>query len=121
MSLMNNPARFARLLCIVGIHVLLFVPVLHLEAQTERSITPARVETAPNLGGQIDGSWEGAVTISDFKQREPYEGKPATEKTLVKIAYDKHNLYFAIYCYDSSPKGISATELRRDADYTVDD
>ncbi|HEY6970034.1 MAG TPA: DUF5916 domain-containing protein, partial [Candidatus Angelobacter sp.] len=90
-------------------------------AQSDRSIVPARMEESPHLSGQIDATWDSATTISDFRQREPYEGKPATERTLVKVAYDKHNLYFGIYCYDTNPKGIIANELRRDADYTVDD
>jgi len=90
-------------------------------AQTDRSIVPTRIQEAPHLSGQIDDTWDSAAVVSDFRQREPFEGTPATEKTVVRVAYDKHNLYFAIYCYDDSPGRIIATELRRDADYTVDD
>lgn len=90
-------------------------------AQSGRSITPARLLQPPHLSGEIDASWDSATPISDFRQREPFEGKPGTEKTVVRVAYDKHNLYFGVYCYDRNPKGIIATELRRDADYTVDD
>ena len=92
-----------------------------LEGQSERTITPTRVSSPPRLTGEIDSTWDTAAAISDFRQREPFEGKPATEKTVIKVAYDRHNLYFGIYCYDSNPSGIVATELRRDADYTVDD
>jgi Domain of unknown function (DUF5916) len=90
-------------------------------AQSGRSVVPTRVQEPPHLSGEIDASWDSAAVISDFRQREPFEGTPATEKTVVRVAYDKHNLYFGVYCYDRNPKGITATELRRDADYTVDD
>src|SRR5215467_10456662 len=90
-------------------------------AQSDRVRTPARLESPPHLSGDIDASWNTATVISDFKQREPFEGSPATERTIVKVAYDRHNLYFGIYCYDRNPKEIVAKELRRDADYTVDD
>ena len=92
-----------------------------LAGQSERAITPTRLSSPPHLTGEIDATWETVAAISDFRQREPFEGKPATEKTVIKVAYDRHNLYFGIYCYDSNPKGITAKELRRDADYTVDD
>src|SRR5690349_1111303 len=90
-------------------------------AQSGRSVTPTRMQEPPHLSGEIDASWESAAVISDFRQREPFEGRPPTEKTVVRVAYDKHNLYVGVYCYDSNAKGIKATELRRDADYTVDD
>ncbi len=59
--------------------------------------------------------------MSDFHQREPFEGTEPTEKTRVKILYDATRLYFGIECFDSAPEGIIATELRRDTDFTVDD
>jgi len=90
-------------------------------AQSDRSIIPVRMQEPPHLSGEIDATWDSAVAVSDFHQREPFEGRPATEKTIVKIGYDKRYLYFAVYCYDTSPRGIIATELRRDADYSVDD
>jgi hypothetical protein len=59
--------------------------------------------------------------MSDFHQREPFEGTEPTEKTRVKILYDASRLYFGIECFDSAQEGIIATELRRDTDFTVDD
>jgi hypothetical protein len=54
-------------------------------------------------------------------QREPFEGQPPTEKTEVRIVYDKHEVYFGIKCFDSDSKGIVATELRRDVSQELDD
>jgi hypothetical protein len=87
----------------------------------ERSVRPARTAHQPSLDGGADDAWRSAPEISTFKQREPFEGTPATEKTSVRVLYDKRSLYFLIECYDSQPRRIVATELRRDADLRVDD
>src|SRR5215813_2503679 len=86
------------------------------------SVAAARVDTAPSVDGTLTNeAWNSAATVSDFRQREPFEKQAATEKTEVRILYDKKYLYFGIQCHDSEPKRIQATELRRDADYSVDD
>src|SRR5207237_3428242 len=78
-----------------------------------------RASQPPSLGAEE--SWAGATTISDFRQREPYEGLPATEKTEVSVLYDRRFLYIRAHCFDGQPKRVVATELRRDADLSVDD
>jgi len=73
------------------------------------------VDHAPRLDGTLDDElWQSAKVITDFRQREPNEGQPATEQTEVRILYTRHAVYFGIHCYDSVPSGIIATELRRD-------
>jgi len=91
-------------------------------AQVEsRSLTPTKAQHQPSIENAGDGAWSSAAEITGFKQREPFEGREATEKTSVRVLYDKHSLYFLITCYDTEPKRIVATELRRDADLSVDD
>src|SRR5205807_809194 len=91
-------------------------------AQVEsRSLTPAKALHEPSIDSLPDAAWNSAPGITAFKQREPFEGKPATEKTSVRVLYDKHSLYFLITCYDSEPRRIVASELRRDADLSVND
>jgi len=68
-----------------------------------------------------DPLWLNAKPITDFRQREPREGEPATEKTEVRILYTRHAVYFGIHCYDSAPTRIVATELRRDVSQDLDD
>lgn len=97
--------------------VLLLVCSLPLLGQ-ERTLHAQRA-TEPPTGASA--SWDGATVVSDFRQREPFEGKPATEKTEVKILYDRRFLYFRVHCFDRQPRQIRATELRRDADLSVDD
>jgi len=81
-----------------------------------------RVDRPPKLDGTLDDpAWQQADPISNFLQREPFEGQAPTEKTEVRILYDKHQVYFGITCFDSSPKAIVATELRRDVSEELDD
>ena len=86
-----------------------------------RSLVATKAVHQPSMENPSDTAWSAATTVSGFKQREPFEGRPATEKTSVRVLYDKHALYFLIHCYDSEPRRIVATELRRDADLNVDD
>jgi len=81
-----------------------------------------RVETAPKLDGTLDDPlWKLAKPITDFRQKEPREGEPATERTEVRILYTQHAVYFGIQCFDSQPSKIIATELRRDVSQDLDD
>jgi hypothetical protein len=87
-----------------------------------RTAQASRVDRAPKLDGTLDDPlWLQAVPVVDFLQREPYEGQSPTEKTEVRILYTKHEVYFGISCYDSDPKRIVGTELRRDVSQELDD
>ncbi|MGH9730366.1 MAG: DUF5916 domain-containing protein [Candidatus Acidiferrales bacterium] len=80
------------------------------------------MDRAPKLDGTLtDPLWQLAKPITDFRQQEPYEGQPATEKTEVRILYTRRAVYFGIHCYDSTPSRIVATELRRDVSQDLDD
>ena len=87
-----------------------------------RIATPARAAHPPKLDGTLDDPiWNTAPVIGDFRQREPLETTPATEKTEVRILYDTHHIYFGIHCYDQAPREIVATQLRRDLTMDLDD
>jgi hypothetical protein len=84
----------------------------------------ARVDHPPKLDGTLhDPIWQLARPIRDFRQREPFDGKPATEPTEVRIVYTRRAVYFGIYCYSSEDNrhSITATQLRRDVDQSLDD
>jgi len=90
--------------------------------QTGRLAQAARVDHAPKLDGTLDDSlWQQATPITNFRQREPYEGQPPTERTEVRILYTRNEVFFGVACYDSEPRGIVATELRRDVSQELDD
>jgi hypothetical protein len=87
-----------------------------------RTAKASHVDRAPKLDGTLDDPiWQQATPIDNFLQREPFEGQPSTEKTEVRILYSKHEVYFGITCFDSDPKRIVATELRRDVSQELDD
>ena len=48
-------------------------------------------------------------------QRDPDEGKPATERTEIRVAYDDKALYVGARLFDSQPKRIVRRRSRRDA------
>src|SRR5713226_6138743 len=87
-----------------------------------RTAEAIRVDRAPRLDGTLDDPlWQSTKPITDFRQREPHEGEPATEKTEVRILYTRHAVYFGIHCFDSESSRIIATELRRDISQELDD
>ena len=60
-----------------------------------------------NRAGRPDGIlsevfWARADVITGFRQQEPLEGEPATERTEVRILYDDGSLYLGVYCFDSA-------------------
>jgi hypothetical protein len=90
--------------------------------QNDRIAEASRVDKSPRLDGTLDDPlWQKAEPISNFRQREPHEGQPPTEKTEVRILYTRHAVYFGIHCYDTEPSRIIATELRRDVSQDLDD
>ena len=72
-------------------------------------------------GGLREADWSRADSIVDFHQREPIEGAPPSERTVVKVLRDANALYVAIRAYDRDPAAIRASQLRRDADLSSDD
>lgn len=74
------------------------------------------------MDGTLDDPvWRSAPVIGDFRQREPLETEPATQKTEVHILYDSRHVYFGIHCYDDEPQRIVATQLRQDLSQDLDD
>ncbi len=78
-------------------------------------------ETPPVIDGNLnDDIWQRASLINEFYQREPYPGKPVSEKTEFYFLYDHNNIYIGIRCFDD-PKRITAKELARDVSLGEDD
>lgn len=85
-------------------------------------IRALRISEPIKIDGRLDeAAWSRAEAATDFRQREPQEGAPASEKTEVRVLYDGKNLYLGIRAWDSEPRKINARELVRDADFTNDD
>ena len=74
------------------------------------------------LDGRLDEPvWSRAVPAGDFIQVDPDNGRPATERTDVRIAFDADALYIGVTCYDSEPDRRIASQRRRDESLQSDD
>jgi len=75
-----------------------------------------KVNSPPKIDGLLEQDvWNQANPASNFIQKQPNEGKPATEKTEVRVLYDNNKLYIGIMCFDSEPEKIIANDKRRDS------
>ena len=84
------------------------------EAETVLSAVP--VSEAPRLDGVLDEPlWKDAPRFDKFLQQVPDEGKPATERTQVRIVYTRDKLYFGVTVFYSEPHKMIANELRYDS------
>ena len=97
--------------------VLLTGPVVQAEITAEPLKTVNALRTNEHIkvdGNLSEKSWEKAIPIDGFRQTEPHEGEPITEKTVVKVLYDDEALYVGWWCYDSEPDKIVRQLTRRD-------
>ncbi len=68
------------------------------------------------VDGRLDEPvWQSAPPLTGFVQREPHEGQAATERTEVRVLFDRAALYVAAWLFDSQPSAIVVGEQRRDA------
>ena len=76
----------------------------------------------PTLDGRVtDEVWLGTEPFTTFTQQDPVEGAPATERTEVRVVFDKSNVYIGIICFDTEPDKIIVNQSRRDADISETD
>ena len=81
----------------------------------EEPLRPLKTNTPPKIDGYLnDPVWKEAPTITGLKTWMPDFGHDMAEKTIVYMAYDKENLYFAFRCYDRMPGKIKASLSSRD-------
>lgn len=84
-----------------------------LESQTVQAV---RIEgPSPRIDGRlVESVWRTAPAVAGFLQREPDEGMPASDSTVVRIAYDDDALYVGARMYSRSPQDIVSIVTRRD-------
>jgi len=88
---------------------------LNVAAQQKTYIAQRTNPTTPTIDGMItEEVWNNAEWKDDFTQREPYEGKKPSQKTVFKILYDDDFIYLAIRAYDTHPDSIVDRLSRRD-------
>jgi len=86
------------------------------------SAQAVRVDVAPVLDGHLDdAAWMRAPVLTGFVQHEPFDGRPATERTEVRIVFDRGAIYVGARLFDRNPAGIVHGEVRRDVDLKEQD
>ena len=82
-----------------------------------RVLTAARARGALRIDGRLDeDAWARArPTVEAFTQAVPSSGAPATQRTEVRVLFDRNALYVGFRLYDSRPDSIAAQLARRDA------
>ena len=74
------------------------------------------------LDGQLkEAVWERAAPATDFKQLDPINGEPATERTEIRVVFEENNLYIGAEFFDSNPDGLLANQMIRDGSLGADD
>jgi hypothetical protein len=101
---------------ITGLMILLLLSTGQGQDLVKKQYKAARIALAPVIDGTLDEEiWQKEGTwIDDFTQNEPYNGKPASQKTEFKILFDDDNLYVGIKAFDSNPDSIVNRLTRRD-------
>ncbi|HUP47541.1 MAG TPA: DUF5916 domain-containing protein [Thermoanaerobaculia bacterium] len=92
-------------------------PLLAEERATFRAI---RAAVPPVIDGTLDDPvWRDAPEITGFTQRDPDEGKPATQQTRLKVVYDDEAIYFGAFMEDEGE--VRTVLARRDSDLNSGD
>ncbi len=77
-------------------------------------ILALKLEEPIILDGKLNESiWQRSEKYESFIQRDPDEGKPASQRTVVKVAYDENALFVAAIMFDQ-PDSIISRLSRRD-------
>lgn len=85
---------------------------------------PRVLRTASTItldGRFLESEWSLTDSISALTQRDPAEGAPSSERTVVRFLATPQGLAIGVWAYDRDPAGIRGTQLRRDADLSADD
>jgi hypothetical protein len=98
-----------------------------LVAQNVHLVPPPLVRAVPlageiRLDGRLDEPvWQAAPAATDFRQNQPKEGAPATQRTEVRFAFDGAALYVGARMFDDSgAAGVRTRLVRRDGQANAD-
>jgi hypothetical protein len=120
----SNNRRFLVLLIAALLRAGFTEPLSAIEQEPIR-LTAYRLPEAaepPRIDGTVnDEAWAAVEPTDSFTQTDPIEGAPASERTEVRVLYDKSTLYIGVICFDSEPSKIIVNQSRRDADLTEAD
>ena len=94
------------------------------DVQTQQTPTASAsaITSAPVIDGRLDDdAWAEGQVLTGFIQREPTEGRPVSERTEVRVAYDGEALYIGAWLFDSDPTSLVFGQTLRDASLNESD
>ncbi len=82
-----------------------------------------KLGSSPIIDGDVlqDEVWLQIEPYSELTQTQPNYGRPATEKTEIRVAYSEETFYVSVVCYDAQPNKLVVSDARRDADLSNTD
>ncbi len=84
-------------------------------SESRSATVTAAAATSMTIDGQLqEDAWDKASPAMGFRQFEPDEGAPASQRTEVQVLYGEDHLYVGAHLYDDHPDRIQATLGRRD-------
>lgn len=109
---------------LVVVFLALSVGLFHLAAgalaSDTKTITALKVDAPPTIDGSLDDAcWRGAEKGGGMILRSI--GSLATQQTDFYVCYDEEKLYIGLYCHDSQPDKVVATQNERDGSFGNDD
>jgi hypothetical protein len=107
---------------IAALAVLLFPVAEQAQAQQPRTLAALPLAGEPPvIDGRLDEAvWQQAPAATDFVQRQPDEGQPATQRTEVRFLLGRDALYVGARMASDAPGTIQAPISRRDNDAEAD-
>ena len=85
------------------------------EHETAPSVRAGRATGAIRIDGLLDEpAWSSAEPATSFTQRDPEEGKPASERTEVRVLVGADAVYVGARLYDHEAAKIKSRLARRD-------
>jgi hypothetical protein len=100
---------------ISGLFILLLLSPSLGQTPVKKQYQATKITATPVINGVLDEDiWQLGEWVDDFTQNQPYNGRPASQRTEFKILFDEDNIYVGIKALDTSPDSIVNRLTRRD-------
>lgn len=99
---------------LVFIWIVITISIFAGKNDSTKSVVAYRLSEEIVMDGKLDESVYLNPSVTKFTQKDPDEGKPATEKSEVWVSYDDENIYISGRFHDSNADSIDRALLRRD-------
>ena len=86
-----------------------------------RAIRLGDADTIVLDGTPDEAVWQQASPATNFLQRDPDNGQPASERTEVRVVFDKDRIILGVTCFDSEPNRLLGNQMQRDQPFSADD